>query len=210
MRTPRLLAVLPLLAACRSIETEVASSTAAEARGRTFARICVSTPDGDLIARRTVERAIADELGRSGADALQLGDLLFPGREHGEEEVREQVRNSGADGFLTIVPLQSWFDTHYVPPMVTSTWDYGRRGHPYGWGFSSTWVSGGYTVSRPNATFDVRLLDVRTEQVVWVASVTASASSDTSWAEIRARAGRDAVRQLAEDGLLPGPAGAPR
>jgi hypothetical protein len=211
MRSACLLFAVSMLAACQSIETEVASSTAPEFRGRRFARICVSTPEDDLLARRAVENAVADELSRAGVEVLLLSELLFPGRDHSEDEVRARVQESGADAFLTVVPLQSWIDTRYVPPTVSSTWDYGRRGHPYGWGYSTTWVAGGYTISRPNATFDVRLLDVASEEIAWVASVSTSGSSGTSWTEMRARAGRAAARQLVRDGLLAVPgAEAPR
>lgn len=211
MRVPRLCALLlPALTACQSIDTEAASSTAPEFGGRTFRKICVSTPENDLLARRAVESAVADALAAHGVEAVQMGELLFPGREYPQEEVRTAVQRTGAEGFLTIVARQTWTESHYVPPTLTTTWDYGWRGHPYGWGSGSAWAWGGYTVSRPNATFDARLMDVASEQIAWVASVSASGSSGTAWTEMRAAAGRQAVAQLAEDGLIPGPGGTAR
>lgn len=196
------LALLLLLAACQSIETDVASSVAPEYRGHTYSRLCVSSPEGDLRVRRAAEEALAEELTKLGVECMQLGEILFAGKEYGEEEVRSAVEESGAEGYLTIVSLQTWVDEYYVPPSVSTSGTYGWHGHPYGWGYSTTWVSGGYTISRPRATYDVRLVDVATEDVAWVASVGVRGTTETSWADMRSAAAKRAVSQLVEDGVL--------
>lgn len=205
LRSLRALAVLAaaLTGGCASIETEVASSTAPEAVGRTFQNLCVSAPQGDLLSRRAIEGAMAAELeAASTAKVQQLGDLMFPGRTYSDEEVREAVRDSGADGFLAVVPLQTWTDTRHVPATISSTWwDHGYR-RPMGWGGATTWVSGGYTVSQPHAVFDARLLDVATGEVAWMATVAAQGVPGSTWSSLHTAAARQAAIRLAADGLL--------
>lgn len=139
----------------------------------------------------------------STARVQQLVDLMFPGRTYSDEEVREAVRNSGADGFLAVAPLQTWTDTRHVPTTVSSTWwDHGYR-RPMGWGGATTWVSGGYTVSEPHAVFDARLLDVSTGEVAWMATVAAQGVPGSTWSSLHTAAAREAARRLAADGLLP-------
>lgn len=193
---------VPLLASCTSIEADIESSVAPAFAAARFSKLCVSTPENDLRARRAVEHEVARRLEPKGVTVIQLGKLLFPGEEHTEEEVRAAVRDCGADAFLTIVPLQTWTDERYVPPSVTTSTNYGRSGHPYGWGYSTTWVSGGYTISQPRATFDIRLLDVATEDVAWVATVGVRGTSDSSWTDLRTAAAAKAVEQMLKDGIL--------
>jgi hypothetical protein len=74
------------------------------------------------------------------------------------------VKQTGADGFLVLKPISSWTDEQWIPPTITTS-GYARR--PWD---GTSWVSGGYTVSRPRATIDVRLFDVAKEDVTWVAA----------------------------------------
>jgi hypothetical protein len=193
-----------VLAGCASVHTEIASSTDRAFVGRTFRKLCVSAPQDDLLARRAVEGALADELDQNaGVEVVQLGEILFPGREHTEEDVRSAVEDSGADAYLVVSPLQSWVDERHVPASVSSTWwDYGGRRRP-GFGTTTTWVTGGYTVAQPNAVFEARLLEVPSGTTVWIASVRAEGAPGRSWADLHSAAAREAARRLAADGLLP-------
>ncbi len=192
-----------LLAGCASIQTEVASSTDPAFRGRTFEKLCVSAPQADLLARRAVEGALAAELRTaSGSEVVQLGEVLFPGREHKDEDVQAAVVASGADGYLIVSPLQSWTDERQVPATMSSTWwDYGGRRRP-GFGTTTTWFTGGYTIAQPNAVFEARLLDVPGGTTVWIASVRAEGAPGSTWAELHAAAAREAAQRLVADGLL--------
>lgn len=194
--------VLPLLGACRSIETDVASSVAPDFRAQRYEKIVVSSPGGDLRARRAVEGTAEAALEAVGVEVVQLGEILFPGEDHDEAAVRAAVESSGAGAYLTIVPLQTWVDEYYVPPSFSTNADFGRFGHPYGWGYSTTWFTGGYTVSEPRATFDARLFDVEQEAIAWVASVGVRGASGTTWTEMRSKATATAVEQLIADGMV--------
>ncbi|MBI5851235.1 MAG: hypothetical protein HZB39_09420 [Planctomycetes bacterium] len=188
-------------AACRGIETDVAAVLSPDLAGRRYQRICVSAPDGDLRMRTVVEIAMSEALSGHGVATSRLGELLFPGKEHSEDQIAETVRKTGADGFLVLKPISSWTDEQWVPPSITTS-GYGGRGRPWGWGYSTSWVAGGYTISRPRATIDVRLFDVTKEDVTWVASVGVAGSGDVDWAALRAEAARAAIARLASDGLL--------
>lgn len=193
-----------VLVGCASVQTEIASSTDPDFVGRTFRKLCVSAPQDDLLARRAVEGALATELGEAaGVEVVQLGEILFPGRKHTDEDVRTAVADSGADGYLVVSPLQSWVDERQVPASVSSTWwDYGGRWRP-GFGTTTTWITGGYTVAQPNSVFEARLLEVPSGTTVWIASVRAEGAPGSSWADLHSAAAREAARRLAADGLLP-------
>ncbi|MCC6784373.1 MAG: hypothetical protein IT457_16135 [Planctomycetes bacterium] len=201
---PRVFLALVLLtaASCAGIETDLAAVVSPELAGRSYRQICVSAPDGDLRMRSAVEDAMSAALADRGIATTRLGQLLFPGKEHGEDEIAAAVKQTGADGFLVLKPISSWTDEQWIPPTITTSGYGGRR--PWGWGYGTSWVSGGYTVSRPRATIDVRLFDVAKEDVTWVASVGVAGGGDADWTALRIEAARAAIARLAQDGLLAG------
>ncbi len=190
------------LTSCTGIETDVAAVLSPELAGRRYAHLCVSAPDGDLRMRTAAEAAMAQALTERGVTTSSLGALTFPGKTLTDDEIAELVRKTGADGFLVLKPINSWVDEQWIPPTITTSGGYGAYGRPWGWGQSTTWVSGGYNVSRPRATFDVRLFDVAKEDVAWVASIGAAGGGDAAFVELRCEAGRAAIERLVADGLL--------
>ncbi|MFO1053801.1 MAG: hypothetical protein U1F36_16415 [Planctomycetota bacterium] len=196
------LALLLLLGACTGITTDIAAVRAPEFASNDYSKVCVSAPDADIRLATGTEAALADGLRARGVAAIRLGDLLFVGKPHEEAEIAAKVRESGADAFLVLKPVSSSTEERWIPPSITTTTDYGRRSRPWGWGYSTTWVSGGYSVSMPRATLEARLFDVASEQVVWVASVEASGNASANWLDLRTAAAAKVVERLDADHLL--------
>lgn len=190
------------LTACASIETDVSSVRSPDFAGRRFSVLCVSAPDPDLRLRTATEDALAAALESRGVEASRLNTLLFPGKNHTEEEIAAKVRESGALGFLVLKPVSTWTEEQWIPGTITTHSHWGANRRPWGWGYGTTWVSGGYTVTRPRATIDARLFDVASEEIAWMASIGVSGSGGSSWADLRRAAAEVAVTRLAEDGML--------
>jgi hypothetical protein len=192
------------LASCAGVTAEVTAVRAPEFAGRTFGPICVSAPDPDLAIRQNSEAAMASALRGVGATAIELGTVLFPGKEHSEDVIAAAVRQTGATGFLVLKPIASWTEDQWIPPTITTTSFMGPGGRrPWAWGYGTTWVSGGYSVTRPRANIEARLFDVATEETAWLASIGVTAPAGSSWVDVWRAAGEAAVARLIADGLVP-------
>lgn len=207
--------VLLATSGCATIDSETTELKNPEFADRTWTKVCVAAPAGDLAARQKSEERIVTAIRDAGGEAVAWGELLFLGQDYEEEEIANRVRNAGCDAVLVFTSTDTWTEERVVPPTATTFSDpwfgYGAWGrlHPYGYpygpyGFTSTTVQGGYSLSLPRAIYELRLVDSASEGVAWIATTRVAGTSDSDWDALRERAVDDAIDAWLRAGLQEG------
>jgi len=194
-----------LAAACAS--TQISSQTAPEALGRRYARVLVVFPTADLRERRLVEGALAelDTLGfrRPAKDAtlfVESTALLFPGRAYSDQQTDSIISTNSIDAVLILSLMERGATLVGVAPSVTrpvcTTSVAGRCVD----GMLVT--SGGAAQTARWASFNAQLVDVRGNEVVWVASSRTEGKPINTSADVLRAMAKKVRSQLKLDGLV--------
>lgn len=155
----------------------------------------------DLGLRRECEMHLVKRLGIRGYTALPSVDILFPGREYTDEELGDIILKHGIDAWLLIGLTGSGYSSTYVPKTTYTEGSATTIGNTTR-GSARTRTYGGYSVSKPWASFDLKLYDVATGEVAWIATAKSGGNAFSDYGHLVRAIASKAATQLEKDQLL--------
>ena len=190
-----------LLVGCAS--TRMTSQANQELAGHSFSRILVHGNFESLELRKTAEETLCSELLQTTPiECLIASEVFFPGQEFSMEQTFNRLAELQVDGVLTIQPTGSGTTSSYIPQSSSTT------GSAYSSGnmvtsSSRTQTYGGYSVSKPWASFEVTLYSIATGKVAWYATADTGGNAYAGWNTLVTSVSSKSVYKLIEDGVLP-------
>ena len=193
-----------ILSSCAS--TRMTSFKDPSFRSSKFKRILVIANVSDLQWRQKVESRLVEAFKDAGVFAVE-GVLFFPPtRTFSNEEKVDLLVSSNLDGYISVSVGDAGTTEVYVPPTSSTTTTKGSAS-VYGnqatyKSKSTTSYSGGYTLSKPWAEFDTKLVDVSSGQTAWVASSFTGGNAYANLNTVINSYCDKVVEQLIQDGLV--------
>ena len=178
------LASFALLGGC--VPTAIKSFVDPEFRGSTFERLLVVGQYPHLDETAAAESDFGRDLARHGVTALRGLDLMPPTRTFDQDQVFRIAREQRVQGVLLVRRTSIHEREVWVPP-----------------GAMDEWSSPGYYASYLNVRHRLELRDVETGKLAWVASTLTRGTAADEYARVISSLAQAAVRQLAQDGLIP-------
>ena len=169
--------------------TEITSFTDPAFRERRLTNVMVLASLADIALRTEAERAFVEQLNKSGISALPSIDVIPPTRNYTAEEINRVVTDNGICDVMVIVLTDTAEKKTFIPPSF----------HTYG---NSTYMYGGYTVSKPRLTFQITLYDAATGNAMWIASALTSGTAHADFKTIIKSLSRETAEKLKTDGFI--------
>ncbi len=152
----------------------------------------------DLGSRQTVESLVADRfIELTGAHAVRAMDLLPPTRQIPSDEAAKILLDSGVDGVLFMILTDAYTDQ--ASGTATTTGFATVYGNTVRYRERTT-----YTPGKPRATYDLRLADLRTGEIVWISSTVTRGNAYANDSVMAKSLARSTIKELlAEQLVLP-------
>jgi hypothetical protein len=198
-----------LLGAC--VQTRVAGYVDPAYRGGPAIRaIVVAAQTPRLAEREALETAAVAELIANGVRAVRMIDLVPPTRPGGPAAEAAAIRSAGVRAVLRIAVDQRATITRYLPPTYVGDPFYGYGGYGGFWPYGGWYgrpafagpVTGGSWIDEPVARYEARLQEAGNGTVIWTGEATARGNSNSDFADLAARAAKDLVARLKQDGIV--------
>ena len=157
----------------------------------------------DLGLRQTAEKRFVEKLAARGVEGVPSHVVLFPGKVYQDDEIASKLDELAVEAIVVVEPTGTGSSFHYVPPTTRTQTDARVYGNQVK-GSSTTTTTGGYNVSKPWASFNARVMDASSGNIVWTASATTNGNAYAGAGNlVKSMAGKT-VSQMAKDGLLRG------
>lgn len=196
-----------LLLSTGCARTRITSFVDPDFRDTRYENVLVLAQHRELSQRRSVEEAFVKQLREAGVPARSALEVMPPTRAYTEDELKAMVDREGVDGVLEVTLLDAWEVQYYVPPTVRTyddrrllAWRFGPHGYggrtAWAVGETTTFVSGGYYTTEPQAEHRLVLYDVPSRRTAWLATTLTAGTSTSDVEEIAESMAKAAVKQL--------------
>lgn len=180
------------------VQTHLSAIKSPELGSRQFGSVVVFVKLRDLELRRQAEDAFA-ALSTNRTHFVQAYTIFFPGQTYSNEQMAAMLAAKNMDATLVISLDNAGSETTQTAPTETSTCTSEVNGVCEQ---VSTTESGGYDISKPWASYSIRLADAKTGQVVWVASTNSGGNAFSSQGDLLQSVAQHAVQKLAADSVI--------
>ena len=197
----RLLLLVSTLLISGCAWTEVTAFKDPAFKDATYHKILVMARIGELRYDSYAEKQFGDCLSNKDVNMIPSQQLFPPTREIVHADFIQKVKENGIDALLLIAIEDFWTDTYTTPPSASTT----GHGNVYGSSFSyqeQTTYNPGTTFIKPRAKFEVRLIDVDSEAVAWMASTFSHGNAFADIKTIVESLARETVSSLEKEGLI--------
>lgn len=184
------------LAACAS--TAMTSMVNPDVAAPEISRVLVFFPSDDLADRQRVEGAFADRKG--SITFVPAHTVLFPGRTYSEMEVSDRLVAESIDGVLVVSLSDVGSSTSILPTTSQTRCTLISSG---GCQATTTTTTGGGTISKPNAAFQLALVEPSSREVIWVATAESGGNAFADMDNLIDSLADETMSQLVSDGLIP-------
>jgi hypothetical protein len=201
------LASAALLLACVARTNVTSFVDPAYRETHTFLSVAVFALGVGLEERQTIEGTVAQRFAEHGIRALRGIDLVPPTRQVTEEEWSRAVVASAADTLLLIAKVGQDVSHVYVPPTYypgTTSGTAQTFGNTTSFNFTQSpgYTTGGYTISKPLATYTAVLLNVQDGQPVWKADAHSRGNAFANYNDLGRSLADETVKKLIADQLF--------
>jgi hypothetical protein len=183
-------------------------------RGHIFHRIAVIADTSDLEWRLKLEKQLAGAYREKGVNGIEGATIISPTRQWNDAARHDALLASGVDGYLDVEIIESGEWTKYIPATTATTVSRERKAKEKQTGkdkdtveyeevsvTTTTKQDGGYTERTPWTRYRIRLIDVATGDVAWMAMNAINGNpGDRLWAFCQ-----EVAAQLQRDGLVATP-----
>ena len=166
-----------------------------------FEKILVVAPFSDIGLRKQTEDAFIAKFNLSGMNAISSIQRIPPVRDYDEQELLKILEQEKIDGILVVGLQDYWTSQSYVPKSSSTQGTaslYGNYLHYR----SYTKEYGGYYISKPNVTFEIRLLDSKSAQIAWLTSSLTKGNGFADYNTLANSLAKKVVKKLIEENML--------
>lgn len=166
-----------------------------------FSKILVFAPFSDLEYRQTTEGKFQNALNQKGVIPVKSLDLFPPTREFSEYGIMNVLDKNGIEGILFVTLADYWTSQTYIPEssstqgsasLIGNTIYYSGRTQNYG----------GYFISKPNIAFEMRLYDIQTGRMVWIAKSDTRGNAYADFGVMISSLANETANKLKKDDIL--------
>lgn len=140
-----------------------------------YKKIAVYGNSRDIDFRKTLENDLVNSFNSKNIDAVSIITVLSPVKEYTNEEISRIMNENEIDALLSVEVISVSEETAYVPQTTTTTYQSQYVGGQYV-SVPHTTTSGGYSISRPRARFEIILTDIQSDETAFKA--TANSAGD--------------------------------
>lgn len=167
-----------------------------------------------LEERGVVESAAVARLEAAGLRGIRGIDIAPPTRQLDDAQLVRAILNTGADSVLVIEPTGKGTTSTYVPPTYHPGSVYGTAtttGNFTTLNLYQTpgYTSGGYSISKPHASYAAVLFEADTGAQLWQASIQSRGSAFDDYRSVAEGMAGDVIDELTGSGLASVSAGRP-
>jgi hypothetical protein len=178
-------------------------------RGHIFRRIAVIADTSDLEWRLKLEKQLAGANREKGVNGIEGATIISPTRQWSDAARHDALVANGIDAYLALEIVESGEWTKYIPATTATTVSRERKAKEKQTGkdtvdyeevsvTTTTKQEGGYTERTPWTRYRIRLIDVATGQVAWMAMNAINGNpTDRLWSFCQ-----EVAAQLQRDGLV--------
>ncbi len=140
-----------------------------EFRNKKFTKILIIAPFSDLGVRQSTEEAFKKQFELAGIPSVPSIELFPPIKNYSEEEIMKILRENNIEGILVVALKRYWNSKVYIPKTSSTQGSANLYGNSLVFQ-TYTRESGGYYITKPRATFEIRLYDANTGKIAWLAT----------------------------------------
>lgn len=182
--------------------TKISSQVNRSFGDRQFQKLMVYANFQDLDFRRLAEEKLYnDVIGKSKAECVKAIDVFFPAQTYSSDEVLQRFKDLSIDGILTLQPTGAGTTTTYIPKSSHTTGSAYFYGNTVV-GSSRTYDFGGFSVSKPRASYEAVLQSTEDGSVFWYATAKSKGNAFAGWENLIKSASGKVVNKLVAEGLL--------
>ncbi len=201
MRYPKIILFLVVLSFTSCAISKITSVVDPSSQGKTCKSILVISTFSDLIQKEKVELAFTNSFSKKNIYSLRGSVILPPTREYSTEEISQILLNNTIDGVLVVALEDFWEKQTYVPPSSTTTGSAYIINNTIQYS-QQTRTSGGFSYKKPRVTFESRLIDMRTGQVIWMATTLTKGNAYAGMGTLAGSLARSTVNKLIIDRVV--------
>jgi len=166
-----------------------------------FGKILVVAPFSDIGLRKQTEDAFIAKFNLSGMSAISSIQRIPPVRDYSEQELLNILEQDKIDGILVVGLKDYWTSQSYVPKSSSSQGTASLYGNSL---YYRSYIKeyGGYYISKPNVTFEIRLFDSKSSQVAWLTSSLTKGNGFADYNTLANSLAKEVVKRLIEENIL--------
>lgn len=191
------LLTIPIFASCIA-KTDLQTIVRPEWSPHSFNRILVFHNSGDLGERKTIE----DQFSAANTAFVAAHEVLFPGEDYSESEVRGILQDNRIDAVLLVDPAGQGSSTSVIPGQMTTRCTVTVDGECQQ---TRTTATGPTTIAKPYANFSAQLLELETGTVVWTASAESGGNAFTDQDDLRKSLVSEIIEEFRSIGIVASP-----
>ena len=166
-----------------------------------FGKILVVAPFSDIGLRKQTENNFIAKFNLSGMNAISSIQIIPPVKDYNEQELLNILEQNKIDGILVVGLKDYWTSQTYVPKSSSSQGTASSYGNSLYYR-SYTQEYGGYYISKPNITFEIRLFDSKSSQVAWLTSSLTKGNGFADYNTLANSLAKEVVKRLIEENML--------
>jgi len=181
--------------------TEITAFKDPAFKDATYHKILIMARLSELRYESYAEEKFGDCLSNQDVNVICAKQLFPPTRERDPNECVKIIRENGFDAVLFIALEDFWTDIYTTPPSSSTRGSGFISGGMISYRERTTYDPG-TTYILPRAKFEVRLVDVDSENVAWMASTFSHGNAFADIKTIVDSLARETVTSLQKEGLI--------
>lgn len=165
--------------------------------GKTYNKILIAPRGVNLIRAKQIQEAYQKVFNKYGMAVVSEIDVMPPIKAYQAKEVAQILSKNGIDGILMIYLTNAWTETTTTPESYHTT-GYVSGSNVY----AQTYKYGGDTITRLRQSNDIRLVDAKKFQAVWVASANTGGNGYAGSETLLYSLAMKTLKQLQSEGLI--------
>lgn len=134
-------------------------------------------------------------------DFLRSIDIIPPFKEYNHNEIGEKLSEKEIDGILVVALEDYWTSQTYIPKFSETKGEFKVYGNALHYD-SYTQESGGYYISKPRVKFEIRLYDVASGEVIWMATSVTTGNAFAKYGNLVESLSMLVLEELAKEDII--------
>jgi len=166
-----------------------------------FRKLLVIAPFSDIAVRKQTEHAFIKKLNSLGVDAISGIELIPPVKDYNEQDLLSILEQNHIEGILVVALQDYWTSQVYIPKTSSSQGNVSLYGNSLYYE-SYTREYGGYYVSKPRVKFEIRLFEVKSGEIAWIATSLTRGNAFADYSTLVNSLSEEVVKKLREEDII--------